>query len=530
MKKLIAICVVAIFVGFISIGDSYADMVVDDFESYSEVNPIVPTWAPSGDGWIFTENTIIHGGLQSMKFTYNGGWFDASKWMVELSDWTAVDTLSIYFRGASTNSAEKMYVCLIDDSDNTGCIFNDDPGATQATCWTNWQVPLAGFSGMGVNLTNVVTLIIGIGPGEGDPGVVYFDNIELFGPPANDDCADAESITNVTVLAFDTTNATFDGPGSCQTAPNIWYCYTASCTGNVTVSLCGSSYDTMLAVYDGCGCDLAPFDMIECNDDTLSCSDQSEITFSASAGNQYLIEVGGFGLQRGHGFLNISCQVPPTHTPAGSEVTVSLEDNTNPGTTPVTLVFEQVEVEGETSLYTSDSCETPPVGFQLGDPATYYEITTTANNDGSIIVVCIDYSGVSYSDPELLRLHHYEDGAWLDRTISNDTINQIICGEVTSLSPFAVFQGDPKQLIQQLVQQVIDLNLQSGVENSLDAKLDAALKTIDDLNANNDVAAINSLSAFINAIEAQRGKKLTEEQADLLIADAQAIIDLLTGE
>ncbi|UCC99336.1 MAG: hypothetical protein JSW66_05510 [Phycisphaerales bacterium] len=34
------------------------------------------------------------------------------------------------------------------------------------------------------------------------------------------------------------------------------------------------------------------------------------------------------------------------------------------------------------------------------------------------------------------------------------------------------------------------MNLQSGIENDLDAKLDAALKAIDDLNENNDVAGI----------------------------------------
>jgi hypothetical protein len=212
-------------------------------------------------------------------------------------------------------------------------------------------------------------------------------------------------------------------------------------------------------------------------------------------------------------------------TPTGIDVLVEPED-AGTGTTPVTIIFANITESGLTSLDTSDSGPAPPVGFQLGDPATYYEITTTAAYDG-FIVVCIDYSGVSYSDPELLRLHHYEDGAWVDRTISNDTINQIICGEVTSLSPFAVFQ-DLKQLMQQLSQRIIDLNLQSGIENSLDAKLDAALKAIDDLNANNDVAAINTLSAFINAIEAQRGNKIPIGDADALIAAAQLIIDLLT--
>ena len=89
---------------------------------------------------------------------------------------------------------------------------------------------------------------------------------------------------------------------------------------------------------------------------------------------------------------------------------------------------------------------------------------------------------------------------------------------------------DPVQLLESLAQDVIDLNLHSGIENSLDAKLDAALKAIEDLNQNNDVAAINALEAFINAVEAQRGNKIPEADADDLIAAAQQIIDLLTTE
>jgi hypothetical protein len=123
---------------------------------------------------------------------------------------------------------------------------------------------------------------------------------------SNDNCADAEPIGNVTNKAFDTTEATFDGPGHCTHAPNIWYCYTATCTGDVTVSLCGSSYDTMLAVYDGCGCYPSQSDLIECNDDY--CGWQSEITFNATAGNHYLIEIGGYGNESGQGVLNISCE------------------------------------------------------------------------------------------------------------------------------------------------------------------------------------------------------------------------------
>jgi hypothetical protein len=135
-------------------------------------------------------------------------------------------------------------------------------------------------------------------------------------PPStnNDDCQNAKPISEVTDLHFDTTTATPDGSHLCMNSSNLWYCYTASCTGEATVSLAGSSYDTMLAVYDGCECYPAQNDLIECNDDTDG-SRQSEITFDAIAGNQYLIEVGGYGLEAGSGVLNVSCdgiQPPPS--------------------------------------------------------------------------------------------------------------------------------------------------------------------------------------------------------------------------
>ncbi|MHC4440292.1 MAG: hypothetical protein ACYS3S_23330 [Planctomycetota bacterium] len=82
-------------------------------------------------------------------------------------------------------------------------------------------------------------------------------------------------------------------------------------------------------------------------------------------------------------------------------------------------------------------------------------------------------------------------------------------------------------LIEQLIAQVKALNLQQGISNSLDAKLDAVKKALDDVNENNDAAGINALETFINAVEAQRGNKILDEDADALIEAAQEIIDLL---
>jgi hypothetical protein len=93
----------------------------------------------------------------------------------------------------------------------------------------------------------------------------------------------------------------------------------------------------------------------------------------------------------------------------------------------------------------------------------------------------------------------------------------------------AVTVQTPAQAIQDIVSTVEGFNLQQGIDNGLDAKLDVALQALDDLNQNNDVAAINGLEAFINAVEGQRGKKLTDAQADELIEMAQAVIYSLTS-
>jgi probable HAF family extracellular repeat protein len=100
-----------------------------------------------------------------------------------------------------------------------------------------------------------------------------------------------------------------------------------------------------------------------------------------------------------------------------------------------------------------------------------------------------------------------------------------VMGWIAVLTP-----PDPVELLLGLAQDVIELNLQNGIENSLDAKLDAALGALEDINQNNDVGAINTLQAFINAVEAQRGDKIPNEaDADTLIAAAQGIIDILSG-
>jgi hypothetical protein len=58
------------------------------------------------------------------------------------------------------------------------------------------------------------------------------------------------------------------------------------------------------------------------------------------------------------------------------------------------------------------------------------------------------------------------------------------------------------------------MNMQNDIANSLDTKLDATLDALVDVNVNDDGTACNSLQAFISAVQAQRGIKITNAQDD----------------
>ena len=80
----------------------------------------------------------------------------------------------------------------------------------------------------------------------------------------------------------------------------------------------------------------------------------------------------------------------------------------------------------------------------------------------------------------------------------------------------------PEEATEDFITFVEDLDLPDGLEESLTSKLDGAISA---LKKGQDIAAINKLDAFINQVEAQRGKKIAEDDADALVATAEWIID-----
>ncbi len=177
-------------------------LLVDDFESYNDIDPPDPNGNRIFDNWIdgfgttdngalvgndlppYAEQTIVHGGAQSMPYFYDNNLktSEATLTLTYPRDWTAegVGKLSLWFRGSSGNSAEKMFVAL----NGTAVVYHDNTAATQIGGWNRWVIDLTRFADQGVNLTNVNTITIGIGtknsPAAGGTGTVYFDDIRLY--------------------------------------------------------------------------------------------------------------------------------------------------------------------------------------------------------------------------------------------------------------------------------------------------------------------------------------------------------------
>ena len=178
-------------------------LVVDDFESYTDDDTtseaIWQTWIDGLDvadnggqvGYLlppYCEQTIVHGGLQSMPLLYANEAgvtnSEASLTLTTPRDWTAegVGELSLWFYGDTSNAAERLYVNL----NGIATVYHNNPDAALIDEWTAWNIDLQAFADQGVNLANVNSITLGLGnranPVAGGSGMMYFDDIRLYAP------------------------------------------------------------------------------------------------------------------------------------------------------------------------------------------------------------------------------------------------------------------------------------------------------------------------------------------------------------
>jgi len=160
-------------------------------------------------------------------------------------------------------------------------------------------------------------------------GVGFTDYWQPQSPP-NDSCGQPD-FTTITSLPFSVSGSTlfaadnYSLPGcNTNTSPDVIYLLTLPCERSLTISTCGSEFDTELHVYSVNSC--ADWIALEvCSDDF--CSAQSQVQFTAIANQTYAIVLEGYGNAAGNFVLSVS-GVPCSSSPAVPPVALSIRANT----------------------------------------------------------------------------------------------------------------------------------------------------------------------------------------------------------
>lgn len=183
---------------------------VDDFEAYDDDvdtgRTVFQTWSDGisvrsdvpgnhsgafvgNSSQPFAEQTILHGGRQSMPMSYDNvksPWYSqADRTWTTPRDWTAdgADTLTLYFRGEPGNDPDRLYVGVGDSAGGVAWTDYPDPNATLGAEWRKWHIPLANLQAEGVDPAAIASLSIRVGDPDkaqsGGRGTIYLDDIRL---------------------------------------------------------------------------------------------------------------------------------------------------------------------------------------------------------------------------------------------------------------------------------------------------------------------------------------------------------------
>jgi len=193
--------------------------VVEDFESYTDdENTIFDTWL---DGFVnetgstvgyfdapFAEQTIVHGGRQSMPLFYDnaGSTVAEAEYAFDAQDWTAngLKSLSLYFHGEPDNTGQ-LYVKIND----TKVVYDGGSTDIAKAQWQVWNIDLATVSG---DLRSVTRLVVGV-EGAGATGVVYVDDIFLY-PKTPELLAPVDPGVDGLLVEYTFDNGTTDSSGN----------------------------------------------------------------------------------------------------------------------------------------------------------------------------------------------------------------------------------------------------------------------------------------------------------------------------
>ena len=150
----------------------------------------------------------------------------------------------------------------------------------------------------------------------------------------------------------------------------------------------------------------------------------------------------------GDGSADITASLPDWSISNAVTLTGSVSYNTHVGSliqvhVPNSIItFPTVSQEGQT-IWTTSAIRPPgpppPPSYRV--ISDFIDIRTTATYSSSPsnpVTVGISYNPASTSHPQNLRLFHWNGTSWDQLTTSVDQTNHMVCGQVSSLSPFFV--------------------------------------------------------------------------------------------
>ena len=228
-------------------------------------------------------------------FTGNGGTATLST-----CNTAAYDTKISVFTGSCA-----ALTCIGGQDDAAGCAGFTTELSVLTTLGNTYFVLVHGFG----SATGTFTLSLDCGsPAEG-----------------NDPCDGAIAVDCGDVVSGSTASAAFDGTAFCgtsNTAPGVWYSFTAASDASVTATTCSDNtdYDTKLTIFTGSCTSLV---CVDGDDDDITCTSNflhSIVTWCVAAGETYLILVHGFGTATGNFDLSINCgPLPANDAPCAAE-------------------------------------------------------------------------------------------------------------------------------------------------------------------------------------------------------------------
>lgn len=157
------------------------------------------------------------------------------------------------------------------------------------------------------------------------------------GGPANDNCTLATVIPSSAIhynpAIYSTVSASVEpceAQANCEAggageSNSVWYSYTPAASGLIEINTFGSTYNTVLSVYNGCGLGSPPFcnapTRLACNDDA-SFGTASQLFLNVTAGSMYRIKVSDLNTASGGGTLDFNFRWIPPHDQCSNAIPI----------------------------------------------------------------------------------------------------------------------------------------------------------------------------------------------------------------